>query len=453
MSSGVRLLGESGRKPQLPKENRGDCQLPRMSSPSAGDFLNQLYKIPSPTNVLRVILRVMPPITARATSAITTLRPAVVGKFNERRVLRLLQTRGPQSRAEMARASGLSAPTVSKAVASLLKAGLLEEAGAESARGRPAPKLRLATTSAQVLGIAIDAGHCEVIAAGLDGVPQGEVAAVPTPATYLELVSVLETAVRQFMARPGVTTLGLGVSLPGLVDYRQARGVLSPNVPMTNGHAPAADLATRLDLECTLLQESHALCLAERHYGLARGLDDFAVLDVATGVGLGVMMGGRLLRGHSGLAGEIGHITAVAEGGRKCGCGNTGCLETVASDSALAFQASRKLGRTVSVDEVIDLARSGTVDLSAELDAIAGYLAVGVAAVINLYNPAVVFVHSPLFDIDPGLIARVVERTRQRALPPSFAECRVLRAEGTKRQGAVAGAIQHLTDAVAPEVI
>ena len=105
------------------------------------------------------------------------------------------------------------------------------------------------------------------------------------------------------------------------------------------------------------------------------------------------MLGGRLLTGHSGLAGEIGHVTAVPEGGRKCGCGNTGCLETVASDSALAFHASRKLGRAVTVDEVIELARSGTVDLAAELDAMAGYLAVGVAAVINLFNPAVVFVH------------------------------------------------------------
>ena len=384
----------------------------------------------------------------------TTLRPAVVGKLNERQVLRLLQTRGPLSRAEVARQSGLSAPTVSKAVASLLKAGLLEEADAlEVGRGRPASRLRLATNSAQVLGVAVDAGHCEVTAAGLDGAPQGEVLSVPTPPTYPELVAALEAAARQLAARPGVKTLGLGVSLPGLVDYRTGRGVLSPNLSMTNGHAPAADLAARLVLPGVLLQETHALCLAERHFGLARELDDFAVMDVGAGVGLGVIMGGRLLKGHSGLAGEIGHVTAVASGGRRCGCGNFGCLETVASDSALAYRAGEKLGREVSVDEVIELARSGAVDLAAELDDIAGYLAVGVAAVVNLFNPTVVFIHSPLFDIDPGLLPRVVERTTARALPPSFAECRVLRAGGTKRQGAIAGIIRHLTDAVAPEVV
>jgi len=357
------------------------------------------------------------------------------------------------SRAEVARASGLSAPTVSKAVASLLRGGLLEEVDApELARGRPAPKLRLATSSAQVLGITIDAGHCEIVAAGLDGAPHEPTRSIPTPARYSELLNALESTARDLIAKPGVSTLGFGLSLPGLVDYRRCRGVLSPNVPITNGHAPAGELSERLGLPGVLLQESHALCLAERDYGRAIGLDDFAVLDVSTGIGLGVMIGGRLLRGHAGLAGEIGHVTVVPEGGRKCGCGNTGCLETVASDSALAFALSQKLGCAVSVDAVIDLARSTTVDLTAELDDIAGYLAIGVAAVINLFNPAVVFIHSPLFDVDAKLLPRVIERAGKRSLPPAFAECRIERASGSKRQGAVAGIIQHLLDAVGPVV-
>jgi N-acetylglucosamine repressor len=254
------------------------------------------------------------------------------------------------------------------------------------------------------------------------------------------------------MTKPALRTLGLGVSLPGLVDYRKGCGVLSPNVPITNGHCPAADLAARLGIECTLLQETHALCLAERYYGLAKDLDDFALLDVGAGVGMGIMSGGQLLRGRSGLAGEIGHFTAVAEGGRKCGCGNTGCLETVASDSALAWHASRKLGRAVNTDEVIELAKSGAVDLRAELREVAGYVAVGVAAAINLFNPATVFIHTPLFEIDASLFDMVVEKARERALPPSFAECSIVRAKGSKRQGAIAGIIQHLADSVVPTV-
>lgn len=395
----------------------------------------------------------MPTTPACRPPAITAIRPALVGKLNERQVLRVLRARGPLSRAEVARESGLSPPTVSKAVAALLRGGLLEEADApEAARGRPAPKLRLATASAQVLGIAVDAGHSEVIAAGLDGEPHPDVTAVPTPPTYPALLDALEAAARDRIARSGVATLGVGLSLPGLVDYRRGCGVLSPNVPMTDGHSPAKDLAARLGVPCVLLQESHALCLAERHYGLAKGLDDFAVLDVGTGVGLAVMSGGRLLTGHSGLAGELGHVTVVADGGRPCGCGNRGCLETVASDTALAARAAEKLGRAVDVDEVVDLLKAGKVDLSAELAEAVKYLAVGVAAVVNLFNPAALFVHSRLFEVDPGRFAEVAARAGRHALPPSLADCRVVRGLGSQRLGAVAGMIQHLTDAVAPDL-
>jgi N-acetylglucosamine repressor len=385
-------------------------------------------------------------------SAITTIRPSLVGRLNERQVLRVIQDRGPMSRAEVARECGLSPPTVSKAVASLLKSGLLEEADApETTRGRPAPRLRLASATAQVLGVTIDGGHCEVVSAGLDGELHADLVTVPTPTSYPALLDALEAAARTLIARPGVTSLGLGVSLPGLVDYRKGCGVLSPNLPITNGHTPAADLADRLGIECTVLQESHALCLAEREYGLARGLDDFAMLDVGTGVGLGVMSGGRLVTGHSGLAGEVGHITAVADGGRPCGCGNRGCLETVASDRALAVRASEKLGRVVDVDEVMGLLKTGAVDLADELRAAVKYLAVGLAAVLNLFNPATLFIHTRLFETDPGLFDEVVRQAGARALPPAFADCRIVPAKGSKRQGAVAGIVRRLTDAVAQD--
>ena len=384
-------------------------------------------------------------------NSITTIRPSQVGKLNERQVLRLLQGQGPLSRAELTRLSGLSAPTISKAVASLLGAGLLEETEASDvARGRPAPRLRLASLSAQVLGIAIDAGHCEVVAAGLDGeLRTDNPDAFPTPAGYDELIDELAAKCLGLMNRPEVATLGVGISLPGLVDDRQGRGVLSPNLPATNGRTPARDLADRLGIECVLVQESHALCLAERQYGLARGLDDFAMLDVGAGVGLGVVSGGQLLKGHSGLAGEIGHMTTVARDGLPCGCGNRGCLETVVSDRTLASRVSARLGRSLDIEEILALARTGQLSLTEELEDIAMYLAIAAAAVINLFNPSTLFIHSRLFEVDEGLFGKVVSLTQQRSLPPSFAQCQVVRAKGSKRQGAVAGIVQHLTNAVA----
>jgi N-acetylglucosamine repressor len=379
------------------------------------------------------------------------IEPSLLGRMTEGQVLRVLQERGPLSRAEVARLTRLSAPAVSRAVVSLKRAGLLEEGTeAQATGGRPATLLRLARQSAQVLGVSIDADRCTLAAAALDGEIQDEPETFDTPDDYAGLIDELALRARRRMARPAVTTLGVGISLPGLIDYRTRRCLLSPNLHLTDGQSPTADLATRLGVECLMFQESHALCLAEQFDGQARGLDDFAMLDVHTGVGLGVVSGGRLLTGHSGLAGEIGHITVVPDG-RKCGCGNRGCLETVANDTSLAWRVSRRLGRKTTIDDVIRLAQSGT-DLSAELDDVCRYLALGVSAVINLFNPARLFVHGRLFECDPKLFSRMSELASRRTLKPSFGDCSIVRATASKHKGAVAGIIQYVTGASSPSL-
>jgi predicted NBD/HSP70 family sugar kinase len=376
-----------------------------------------------------------------------------MAKINERHILQVVRDHGPQSRAEIVRHSGLSAPTVSKAAESLQRAQLLEEVeGNGPAIGRPAMKLRLATVSAQVLGIVIDRNRCWVGATGLDGeLHEDRSRRVETRAHYNDLIDDLVKHSHTLMSRPGVRTLGVGVTVPGLIDHRRGLDILCPNVHVIDGRSPGRDLGERLGMECVMIQDQHALCMAERHFGQAKGLDDFAILDVSSGVGMGVMSGGRLVRGHSGFAGEIGHIT-VATKGRLCGCGNHGCLETVASDTALASQVSRRLGRQVDIDELIRLVHAGELDPREECNTVVGYLAIGLATVINIFNPSTLFIHGQLFDVDEGLFARMLEQTSKRALGPSFADCQIIRARGSKRQGAVAGVIQYLIDSVVPEL-
>ena len=382
------------------------------------------------------------------------VQPALLSKINERQVLRAIRARGPQSRAEVARHSGISAPTASRAVESLLRAGLLEEGDAEGdLRGRPARKLRLASETVQVLGLVIDASQCRLVAAGLDG-RLHEKREIPflSPDTYDVLIDTACDHARSLMARSHVATLGMAISMPGLIDNRQGLGILSPNMPLTNERSPSHDLTERLGIPVILVQESHALCLAERHYGAAKNMNDFAMIDVSTGIGLGVMSGGRLLTGHAGLAGEIGLITVELEG-RACGCGNRGCLETVASDAALAWMLSQRLERKLSVTQALALLEAGELTADAELDRIGRYLAIGLAAVINLFNPSTLFVHSRLFSADKTLLQRLITETGKRALPPSFAHCRIVQARGSKRQGAIAAIIDHLTESVVPVVM
>lgn len=387
----------------------------------------------------------------KSRSSSSKVRPTLLRKMNERRVLEVIQTRGPSSRADVTRYSGISAPTVSKAVASLLKDQLLEETDLDhNTQGRPGKLLRLASETVQVLGAVIGIKQCWVVSAGLDGqLSDDYMRSFSTPASYKGLLDKLQQSAEDLASQRDVPVLGVGISIPGLLNNREERTLLSPNIPQTNGRALGKDLSQRLGMPTEMLQESHALCLSERTYGAARGVDHFVMIDISDGLGVGIMSGGQLLVGQSGMAGEFGHITVVADG-LPCGCGNHGCLETVACDAALAKAVSKRLKRSIDIEELVAGVQSREIDATEEINHASEYLAIGVAALINIFNPGVVFVNGRFFDAAEGIFERVVERAGERALAPSVAECRIIRARGSKRQGAVAAVISHLTTARGP---
>src|SRR5262249_23495489 len=151
----------------------------------------------------------------------------------------------------------------------------------------------------------------------------------------------------------------------------------------------------------------------ERAYGDARGINDYVVLDCVEGLGAGAIIKGQLLEGHLGFAGELGHVAVDPEHGPLCGCGNRGCLETLATDAALARQLSERIGRKLSIDDALELVRQGEAkpEVQQTLDA----MSIGLAAVINIFNPAAVFVHARILDTAPDMLGRLVTLTRRRA--------------------------------------
>jgi N-acetylglucosamine repressor len=374
------------------------------------------------------------------------VRPSLLRRLNERAVLNTLQRHGPLSRAELCRHTGISQPTITRLLSSLTAARFIEEE--ESSRrsvGRPGKIVRLANQGVCVLGCVVGTRHSEVVAASLDGAFEpADVRTIDTPAGYDNLVAALADEARALVARRKSSALSLGISVPGLLNRREGRSIVSPNVHQLDGRNLGRDLSARLKIDCIVLQECHALCRAEQTYGAARGIDDFAMLDVSEGLGLGVMQGGRILQGHSGLAGEFGHMTVV-RGGRSCGCGNHGCLETVATDAALCAAVGDRIGRTIEIDELVAEVRAGRLDCEKELDETLDYLSIGVAGVINIFNPSKLFIYGKLLDAGSDLFAQLLERTRSRALGPNFADCEIVRAQGNKRLGAVAAAAQTAT--------
>jgi N-acetylglucosamine repressor len=265
-----------------------------------------------------------------------------------------------------------------------------------------------------------------------------------TPGDYESLVAACVTAIQDLLGLRKSTVLGMGLTVPGLLNRHEGRSLVSPNVHQLDGRNLGRDLEERLQIDTVVLQECHALCRAEQTFGAARGVADFAMLDISEGLGLGVMHNGRIVQGHSGLAGELGHVTVQLDG-RPCGCGNRGCLETVATDMALSVAIGERLGRRIEIDEILDGVRAGTLDCDRELDDALNYLAVGVAAVVNIFNPSKLFIYGRFLDARDDLFPQLLERAERRALAPNWSDCEVVRARGNKRLGAVAAAAYGAT--------
>jgi predicted NBD/HSP70 family sugar kinase len=376
---------------------------------------------------------------------LSPVQPQLLSRINEALVLRAIRQHGPSTRGELSQQMGVTFPTVAKAVGSLVEARLLEEFDdVMTGPGRPAKRLRLSKEKSQVVGLTVDVLSCEVASAGFDGVIREDTQhSFPTPRSYEGLLDAIAKRI-EALDTEDAPILCIGISVVGLVDYRQQEIRLAANLPFLDGKRLGQDLSRRLGAECVLVHDAHALCLAEYVYGEASNLDSFVVLDLSTGIGMGAMVNNIFLTGHSGFAGEMGHIPIMINGA-KCRCGRRGCLETVASEWSLLERVSKGLGRSVKFSDVMSLALEGDKVVRSELNRLCKYLAIALAHVVNLYDPQCVFINGRLFEELPWLRDHLVEKAEELTLEPAFADCRFMPSSGSHLLGAVATAISAVT--------
>lgn len=254
---------------------------------------------------------------------------------NTQIILKTIYGNGPISRAEIARVTNLTPPTVSDVVASLIEIGLVDEVGlAPSTSGRRAILLKVVDDSRQLVGIDLSREDFRGALANLRGqislrkdLPlqgrDGDAA--------LELVYDLVDTLVESASSP---LLGIGIGAPGLVDA--SKGVLVQSVNLNWRYIPFSNLLQkRYSLPVYMANDSQVSALAMYTFG-KQPEDDLplVVINLGRGVGAGIIIDGKLLHGCPVGAGEIGHITVVPDGD-KCACGNYGCLETIASSRSI----------------------------------------------------------------------------------------------------------------------
>lgn len=381
--------------------------------------------------------------------------PALMRRINIRQLLDAMRILGPCSRVDLTQQTGLSAPTVSKLMKELLRRKLVEPLADQKqpATGRPSTIYQLAREKVQFLGLVIDIEESRVVSAGLDGKIEPERKLLfKTPKTYKGLISTVSRYLQRVAAlKEGAVVLGVGISIPGLIDESDGRQVFSPNLHFMDGRYPARDIAKATGFVTQVVQEEKGLCLAEQLFGQARDLENFAMIDISAGMGMGVVSAGRFVSGATGFAGELGHITLVPNG-LLCGCGNRGCLETVASDVAFSRLVTKRYPQLKDMDQIIEAGQQGQLKMAKEHQQAIQILAVGIGVVINLFNPSHIFVYGRLFDVQPDSFDELLQRVRNHAIGPSAEKVSIVRARGSKRLGALAAIIEYHMDTIAPRL-
>ena len=375
-------------------------------------------------------------------------QPSALRRINIDAIVRKIQTDAPITRADLARATDLSYPTVMKIGNMLLKNRVAEwvpDDSQESAgRGRPASFMQMASSSSHVISISFRPSHILGATSGLDGRTLHE-RTVPLPESYEEILEATHQLITSLQETSGSRTLGLGLSVPGQLETGiEARVIESSNIPSMTNHNISEDLRKLTNLPAVAVSTMRALHNSEIICGQAVGLENFVVLSYYSGMALAMSCDGTFVEGAHGMAGELGHLIAKPNG-ELCGCGNHGCLETLATDLALAHSISRKLDRTVTVTEMIGLIKNDPDEFAAEIEQMLDYLAIAIGGTINIFNPEAVFLYGRLLEIDDSYLEKLKEKVPGCCLKSLASKCLLKKSKSSMIQGAALAVVEELT--------
>ena len=309
--------------------------------------------------------------------------------------------------------------------------------------------------------VGIDVGGTNIVAGAMpeDGSAQIAMRTEPTradqgaDAVVDRIVLLAETVIAETIAATGATRAdfyGVGIGSPGPLDRKSGIVILTPNLGWRD--FPLRDrISERVRMPASLDNDANCATLGEWWRGAARGAQNVVGMTIGTGIGGGLILNGQLYHGSSDVAGEIGHTT-IDSNGRRCKCGNYGCLEAYASGPAIAERA-REILQDYSDSILLQLANNDPQQITAQTvydaasrgDPIARevvrdtahLLGAGIANLLNIFNPEVVVIMGGVTYAGDALVAPLRAEVRRRAFPPAVAACRIVLGELTGTAGVV----------------
>lgn len=374
-------------------------------------------------------------------------RQSLLRELGEQAVLETIFRRGPITRPEIAAATKLSKPTVSAAVSRLEHGGLVRAAGTRvGQRGRKPVSYVVSSRAGFVVGADIGGSNVRVAAADLFGEPVCDLkqptAKDGSRAVGAQILEMVSEVIERAGAHHG-PPLALGISSPGVVDQASGRVTsLAYNVVPEGGFDPLEVLRDRFDLPVLVENNVNLSAVGEQWFGLARGVSTMVFIAIGAGIGLGIIIDDQVVRGAHGAAGEIAYLPLVGDpfnprhrlhGGLEDEIGATGI---VAEFNQRRGDGDPELG---SVQEVFDLATSGSATAQSVVDHVASRLGTAIATVCAILDPELVVLGGGI-GASPLLLRPV--RGAAAALVPMTARIETsLLGERAALQGAIAVAL------------
>ncbi len=366
--------------------------------------------------------------TAKATHAQTR-------RHNNRLVLQTVYDQSPLSRADIARATDLTATTVSTVVGELLEEGLVQELGAVSTeRGKPPTLIALNKDSRHILALDLSRKVFQGSILNL----RGEI----LHRQYLPLqnkngkdaLAVVHKLLRALCQETTTPLLGIGIGAPGIIDPNSSVIRQAANLGWYNLELGEL-LAREYGHNVQVVNDTQAILLAENLFGTYKNSSDMVVIRIGNGIGAAIMCNGQLLHGNGSGVGEIGHVVVV-DGGERCTCGNDGCLETIASSRAVIQQAQAlakihpgsalnqltQAGEPITIETVVEAFRLGDPVVEPLVTRLGYHLGSSIAHLVSVVGTPRILLCGGLTELGKPLFDTIRFETRRRCLTARLTE-------------------------------
>lgn len=378
-------------------------------------------------------------------------------EFNQKAILDLIRIHNAISRAELSQLTGLSPTAIGIIASSLLEEGYIHETDiGESKGGRRPVLLELKPDSFYSVGVDLDVNYINIILMDITGKPVCERNLSRSENIGFEdTVIEIEDTVQKMLVDFSIETdklLGIGMSIAGMVNNDLCKIVLAPNLGWKDISIKPF-LKKFLNIPIFIENEAMSSAICENWIGMCQGINNFVCINVKSGIGAGIFTGGRLYRGTSGSAGEVGHII-VDENGPRCGCGNYGCLETLASTDRIV-ESTKKLIRqgvvsslnaienvdVINIDSIVQAAKDGDAASRSILLESARYLGLAISNIVNTLNPSKIILGKEFVKYSDIVLDYIKDVVEHKALKSPSSIVQIMASEIGERSSVLGAAI------------